>query len=199
MQARNATLVAIAAIALALSGCTANGTGSASIYVKDAPTDDFSEIHVVFTGVRVHASGNASENGTAGWQTLVENATGIDVDLLNASDDRAAFLGEAGLPAGKYTQLRVIVAEAYGIDHEGLRHDFAIPSGTLKLNRPFTVEADQETRIILDFDLDQSLKQNPQGWRMTPIVGQTLVEVVDDSDSGQDVHEEGEIAAIETS
>lgn len=197
MQARLAAFAALALITVALSGCTAIETGSASIYVKDAPTDEFAEIHVVFTEVRVHASGNASENGTAGWQTIVENGTGIDVDLLNASGDRAAFLGETGLSAGKYTQLRIIVAEAFGIDHDGVRHNFTIPSGTLKLNRPFTVEADQETRIILDFDLDKSLKQNPQGWRMTPVVGQTLVEVVEDSESGAEVHEEGEIASIE--
>ncbi len=181
-----------------LSGCTTEGTGSASIYVKDAPTDEFAEIHVVFTEVRVHASGgNETDNSTAGWKTLVEDSAGIDVDLLNASGNRAAFLGEEDLAAGKYTQIRIIVAEAYGIDHDGARHDFTVPSGTLKLNRPFTVEADKETRIILDFDLDASLKENPQGWRMTPKVGQTLVEVVEDSQSGAEAHQEGEIAEID--
>ncbi len=196
MNVAKAAFPAMLVLLSALSGCTAEGTGSASIYVKDAPTDEFAEIHVVFTEVRVHASGNASENATAGWMTLVEDADGIDVDLLNASGDRAAFLGEEDLQAGKYTQIRITVAEAYGIDHDGARHDFTVPSGTLKLNRPFTIEADQETRIILDFDLDASLKENPQGWRMTPKVGRTLVEIVEDSESGAEAHQEGEIASV---
>lgn len=184
--------------AVGLAGCVADGDGSASIYVKDAPTDEFDEIHVLFSEVEVHFGGDSSEDGNdteddGEWRTLVQSDDGIDVDLLNASGTRSAFLGEADLEAGTYTQIRVQVIEAYGIQ-DGERSDFRVPSGTLKLVRSFQVEADQETKITLDFDLDQSLTQAGQGqWILTPVVGKTVVQVVEDDESGEDVHTEGEI------
>lgn len=198
-------LVAALFAVVGLSGCVTGGEGSASIYVKDAPTDEFDEIHVLFSAVEVHYAGSGSaeaDNETDGnetdeddgeWRTLVESEDGIDVDLLNASGTRSAFLGEADLEAGTYTQIRVQVIEAYGIK-DGERSDFRVPSGTLKLVRSFDVEADQETKITLDFDLDRSLTQAGQGqWILTPVVGTTYVEVVEDDESGEDVHEEGDI------
>ncbi len=179
----------------ALAGCVTSGTGSASIYVKDAATDEFDEIHVVFTKVSVHAAGNDTDNGT--WQTIWENATGRDVDLLDLSGDRAAFLGEAELASGKYTQIRIEATEAYGIQN-GTRVAIELANPTLKVVRSFDVEADKETQIVLDFDLDRSVKQNgPHGWKMTPVIGKTTVTVVEDDASGADVHDEGEVTEID--
>lgn len=207
--------------ALALAGCTStSGDGSASVYVKDAPTDEFDEIHVVFTTVEVHASGagvdaedaeadagvdgNATadaDNGTAdsgaGWKVLFEDAAGVDIDLLNASGARAAFLGEADLAAGKYTQLRIHVKSAYGVVN-GTQVPITLSSGTLKLTQPFTVEAGEESRIVIDIDLDRSLRQQGnEAWRMTPVVGSVDVEHVDDESSGAESESEGEIVAVE--
>lgn len=200
-------------VAAALAGCTTQPDGSASIYVKDAPTDEFAEIHVLFSKVEVHRAGtgggDGAGNGTgdgngtdggdgpaAGWIELWQNASGRDIDLLDASGDRAAFLGEAGVEPAKYTQLRIHVIEAYGIDHAEERHDFTVPSGVLKLNRPFEVVGGEETRIIIDFDLDESLKKSNGEWRMRPVVGSVAVDLVEDEESGADVHDEGEIASV---
>ncbi len=180
---------------VALSGCVSEGAGSASIYVKDAATDDFDEIHVVFTKVSVHAGGNDTDNGT--WITLWENATGRDIDLLDLSGDRAAFLGEAELDSGKYTQIRIEATEAYGMQN-GSRVEIALANPTLKVVKSFEIDAGKETQIVLDFDLDRSVKQNgPNGWKMTPVIGKTTVTIVEDSESGADVHEEGEVTEIE--
>lgn len=177
-----------------LAGCVGDGAGSASIYVKDAATDDFDEIHVVFTAVLVHAAGNDTEDGS--WLTIWENSTGRDIDLLDLSGDRAAFLGEADLDAGKYTQIRIEATQAYGIQ-DGTRVAIELVNPTLKVVRSFDIEAGKETQIVLDFDLDRSVKENPQGWRMTPVIGKTTVNVVDDDASGADVHEEGEVTEID--
>ncbi|MFA5943399.1 MAG: DUF4382 domain-containing protein [Candidatus Thermoplasmatota archaeon] len=217
-SAASALLAATLSLAFLLAGCSSSGgDGSASVYVKDAPTDEFDEIHVVFTKVEVHAAGDDGDdaddsedsttddnetdgdddNSTAGWRTLFEDSAGVDVDLLNASGTHAAFLGEADLPAGKYTQLRITVTEAYGIDN-GTRVPITVSSGTLKLNHPFDVEEAAETRIVLDIDLDRSLHQQGGGaWRMTPVVGSVEAEEVDDEESGEDASEEGEIEDLE--
>lgn len=208
MRLQNLALAMLVGVA-GLAGCVTDGEGSASIYVKDAPTDEFDEIHVLFSAVEVHYAGNGSDEDDGNetdamdgnetdeddgeWRTIVESESGIDVDLLNASGTRSAFLGEADLEAGTYTQIRVHVIEAYGIE-DGERSDFFVPSGTLKLVRSFEVQADQETKITLDFDLDRSLKQTGNGqWILTPVVGMTYVEVVEDDESGEDVHQEGDI------
>ncbi len=179
-----------------LAGCTGDGEGSASVFVKDAATDDFSEVHLNFTRVQVHEAGT-DENGTAGWTTLFENATGQDVDLLNATGDRAAFLGEADLAAGRYTQIRVEVADAYGVLTDGSTVPITVSSGTVKVVRSFTVEADRESRIVIDFDLDRSLREQGQGeWRLTPVVGKATVEVVEDASSGDEESEPGEVTEV---
>ncbi len=187
-------IVALLIVGVAFSGCMTEGTGSASVYVKDAPTDEFDEIHVVFSKVSVHKGGDNSTNGT--WMTLFENATGQDLDLLNLSGNRAAFLGEANLTAGTYTQIRIEVLEAYGIQN-GTRVDFTVPSGTLKVVRSFELEAGKESRIVIDFDLDRSIKQTGKAWKMTPVIGKTTVTVVDSQASGAEAHEEGEATRLE--
>lgn len=193
-------LLSALVLATAFAGCTASEGGSMSIYVKDAPTDEFDEIHVVFTQVRVHAAGSGNEsdeNATeAGWITIFENATGQDIDLLAASGDSAAFLGEADLDAGKYTQIRIIVQRAYGVDSEGNETEFTVSSGTVKVVGNFEVGGGEETQVTIDFDLDRSIKEQGNGnWRMTPVVGKTIVTQVADEESGEDVAEEGEIVA----
>lgn len=191
------TLLLIMLVAAGLAGCvTEDGTGSASIYVKDAATNEFDEIHVVFTKVSIHGAGNGSDNGT-GWITVWENETGQDIDLLDLSGDRAAFLGEADLAAGKYTQIRIQATEAYGMQN-GSRIDITLSNPTLKVVKSFDVEAGEESRIVIDFDLDRSVKeQGKNGWRMTPVIGKTTVTIVDDASSGEDSLEEGEATELE--
>jgi hypothetical protein len=229
-------------IALALAGCSTSndadggdsgGTGSASAYVKDAPSDAFAEVHVVFTQVSVHRSGgddsdsnmttsmgistsvgnttvSGSVNATAtsanstsdpgseaGWIVLFSDASGVDVDLLNTTGARAAVLGEADLEAGHYQQVRITVKEAYGIGHDGNRTEITVSSGTLKSVKSFEVEADEETRITIDIDLEKSLKQSGNGqWRMTPVIGKTSAAVVDDGSSGEESSQPGDVESV---
>lgn len=207
-------LAALSLVAALLAGCTSDpGQGSASVYVKDAPMDDFDEIHVLFTMVSVHKAGSGDDEGSdangtddeandtkdngGGWKVLFSDAGGVDIDLLNASGTRAAFLGERDVPAGKYTQLRITVLEAYGMDN-GTRVPITVSSSTLKLNHPFTVQAGNETRLVLDFDLSSSLHQQGNGnWRMTPVVGSVVAQQVDDEDSGSEQDSEGDIRRID--
>ena len=192
------------------AGCSAPaGNGSASVYVQDAATDEFDEVHVVFTEVRVHAAGghddanetdssSHDDNSTAGWKTLFSDSAGVDIDLLNVTGTRAAFLGEESLAVGKYTQLRIIVTRAYGIQ-DGNEVPITVSSGTLKFNHPFEVAAGLETRLVIDVDLDRSLRQTggPSGdWRMTPVIGSVAAKIVQDDSSGADTAEAGDVETV---
>ncbi len=216
---------------------SAPALGSASVYVQDAPEDHFSEVHVVFTHVLVHAAGaddedegpadnetvddnstadgneTANGNSTAdgnetvedneteddgSWIELVNNTDGIDIDLLNFSGNTAAFLGEEELLAGKYTQIRIHVVEAYGIDHGGNRTNISLANPVLKVVKSFDVEVGMESRILIEVDLDKSLKETgKKGWKMTPVIGKTVVDIVDDESSGDEVHSEGDGTELE--
>lgn len=80
---------------LALAGCASDsggsdsGTGSASLYVKDAPSDDFREVHVLVTEGAVHrsSSGGNSTNSTSftGTGTSTSTATGTSTGIGNTS------------------------------------------------------------------------------------------------------------------
>src|SRR5687768_14279802 len=80
---------------LALAGCASSddggsgegsaAEGSASAYVKDAPSDDFREVHVVFTEVAVHRSGADEENTTTTMGTATGTSTAIGNTTVTAS------------------------------------------------------------------------------------------------------------------
>lgn len=85
-------------------------------------------------------------------------------DLAELRDEGAtAELAAAELLAGKYTQLKVVMDETKGVqvDYEENPSEEPVsaklPSGTLRFVRPFTVEADGSTQIVLDFDLQKSV------------------------------------------
>lgn len=232
-------IVAAVVLASSLAGCATSGEGSASLYVKDAPTDEFEEIHVVFTEAYVHEGGDEGnetedENETdaggppegsggpggqgpqasfsqhggsggqenrfseqAGWITLASDADGIDVNLLNATGTKAAFLGDANLSAGTYTQIAVVVQDAYGIDDNGSQVPITVPSGVGRVVSSFDVQAGQETQIIIDLELDRAMTQSGDGWKLTPVFGKTTTRTVDDSEAGSEAHEPGEVAEVE--
>lgn len=207
--------------------------GSASVYLKDAPADDFREVHVVITEVAIHrsageANGTTSATGTttgsangtadngtvslsasasatgtgspgaeAGWIVVLSDAEGVDVDLLNTTGARAAYLGEAELDAGRYQQVRIEVAEAYGVTHDGERVNITVSSGTLRVTGGFEVVAGNETRVTVDIDLERSLREQGSGaWRLTPVIGRTTAAEVEDASSGEEAAEPGEVQDV---
>lgn len=187
---------------------TARGTGTMTTYVKDAPTDEFSEIWIRFDEVTVHRAGDddtegneTGGNGTNGnetdgsWTTVVDDDRAIDLLSFSESGSKA-FLGSDELTAGRYTQIRVNITEAWGIRaSDGENVTITVAQTEAKVVRTFTVEANTTTQVVIDLDLDRSLVRQggPQGqggssWRMTPVIGSVQVEKVSD-DPREDVRD----------
>jgi hypothetical protein len=135
--------------------------------------------------------------GDAGWQRIFAGEA-VDVDLLDASSTAAAFLGEAELAVGTYTELRIHVAAAYGIDHAGGRVEFQVPSGKVRFQAPFQVDSAMATRIVLDIDVETSMQRRGNAWLLQPFLGQAEVLARDGGASGAGVHEPGQIIEVET-
>src|SRR5262249_43590130 len=111
-----------------------------------------------------------------------------DLKKLTTAQD---ILGTGPLPAGHYTQLRLVLASAViyfdntssgpagasTIATPGRRSATVdIPSGELRLNREFDLTSATPTTILLDFDGDRSVRDSGNGrFTMTPVV--TVVSV----------------------
>lgn len=139
------------------SSASASSTVSASSSAR-ASSGEFPKDERVTPEIE---SGDHHE-GSGGWVTVVN--TTHTIDLKNFSGDARALLGNATLPSGRYTQIRLHVVDAWGITLDGQRVDLKIPGGVLRIVRPWTVENGQVTAVTVDFDLAHSivLKGNGQ-------------------------------------
>lgn len=152
------------------SGAT-QANGSLAIHLTDSPFSDAKALLVTFNAVSVHRADGDS------WQTINFTSGGqrtCDLKKLNGPVD---VLGVGSLPAGKYTQVRLVVASAnIYFDNPsagsacassiappaGASAPVDIPSGEVKLNHEFTLTTAAST-MLLDFDGDQSIHQTGSG------------------------------------
>ena len=77
-----------------------------------------------------------------------------------------ATLGQAMVPPGYYTQIRLVLGEGSNVVVGGVSHPLTVPSGMqsgLKLIGSFTVANGQTTDLALDFDAERSIHQTGNG------------------------------------
>lgn len=169
---RSIRLFTVSALAAGIAACgggsdgtgTTGSTGTVSFDVTDAPAMEFSDVTVSFTGISLKPEDsewvefNFDEPKT--WN-LLELQGGISEPLIT----------EEEVPAGNYTQLRLLVnteeLASYVVleDQPDVKRSLAVPSGTqsgLKLNGDFVVAADTQTDFTIDFDVRKAIV-NPQG------------------------------------
>jgi hypothetical protein len=154
------------------SGGGIGGTGSpASVggihfYLTDAPACGYDHVHVTVQQVRVHQTA-AAAGSDAGWSQLVLDQP-RRIDLLTLTNGALADLGEIALPPGRYTQLRLVLAENDGaepfanavVPTGGSAAPLDTPSGAqsgIKLGVDIDVAAGQTTDVVLDFNACKSV------------------------------------------
>jgi hypothetical protein len=157
-----------------------------NVMLTDSPFSDARSLLVTFSEVTAHRSG-------AGGFTPVPFAAGATsrtCDLKKLTDAQDV-LGTGPLPAGHYTQIRLVVSSAaLYFDNAaegpacapavaapaGRSEQIEIPSGEVRLNRQFDVPESGVTTMVLDFDGDQSVRAMGNGrYRMSPVI--TVVSV----------------------
>ncbi|KAB2836709.1 DUF4382 domain-containing protein, partial [bacterium] len=159
-----------------LAACGGGGTGTLSVGLTDAPTEDYAAVYVTINEIQVHRNGPGSDD-EGGWQTVAQpNRT---YNLLDLTDGVVEGLGEGPLEAGSYSQIRLIIGTApdaspnilchthpfanYVIDADDSEiHELTVPSGEqtgLKIvcAGKCDIAENQTTELILDFDAAASV------------------------------------------
>lgn len=169
---QSTTPILALAAALAVAGCGggggSSGTGTLKLALTDAPACGFDAVHITVEKIRVHRSSSAGD-ADAGWSELTL-APARRIDLLSLTNGVLEELGQTQLPAGTYTQLRLVLAEGAGggapvhavRPSGGAEVALETPSASqsgLKLNVDLRVEPDKVADFVLDFDACRSVVQ----------------------------------------
>jgi len=162
-------LIGLVIFAVLMLGCGGSGSptavggnGTLSVHMADAPDPTITSVVIHIDKVEAHVG--------SGWQT-VSNTTQI-VDLLDLVQNDIV-IGQALVPAGKYTQIRLMVSSGTVTDATGT-HNLVIPSAIktgIKINLNFTVDPNVLTEILLDFNVDKSIVKLGNGiYHLKPVI-----------------------------
>lgn len=165
--------------------------GIIEVRATDPPPADVSSAIVYLTEIEVHrtagnvssdntTSDNATSEDTGGWITVIDVATSFD--LMEVVNGVEAILGSANVTAGKYTQIRMTVERVEVITTDGDNFTAEVPSGKLKIVRPFEVGGGETTVLTLDFDGEKSLVVTGAGKFFFKPVVKLLIEHEDNED-----------------
>jgi len=101
----------------------------------------------------------------------------------------AELLGEKELETGMYTQIRFAVVKADLELEDGTTAEVTVPSSKIKVVRPFTIDEDSLTELIIDFNPD-SVKKAGDKYIMTPVL--KLMTPVEFQEHKKNIEEEQE-------
>jgi len=162
------------------------GTGTMSLSITDAPACGYDAVNVTIEKIRVHKSATA-EDADSGWSEVVL-APAKRVDLLTLTNGVLEELGQTALPAGKYTQMRLVLAANTVADplansvtpNGGAETALTTPSAQqsgIKLNVDMDVAADKVADFVIDFDGCKSIvpRGNSGKFNLKPVVTVTPV------------------------
>ncbi len=180
-------MAACAGAAFALAACGGGGgggTGTLRVALTDAPACKYESVNVTIEKVRVHQSANAGDND-GGWSEITLNPV-RRVNLRTLTNGLLEELGQTALPAGRYTQLRLVLApntganplansvQPIGAPETALTTPSGQQSG-LKLNTNLVVGDNQIADVVLDFDACRSIV--PRGasgqFNLKPVIAVT--------------------------
>lgn len=147
-------------------GSDSGGSGTLRLALTDAPACGYDQVNVTVERVRVHQNASADDSA-AQWQEIVLSPP-RRVNLLDLTNGVLEELGSTPLPAGTYSQLRLVLASNSGsaplansvLPTGGSETALDTPSGQssgVKLQVQMTVEPGQIADYVIDFDACKSV------------------------------------------
>jgi len=158
---------------VALAACGGGGgdstaaPGTLRLAMTDAPSCGYDAVNVTVQKIRVNQNSAASDTD-GGWSEIIL-APAKRVDLLNLTNGVLEELGQTQLPPGKYTQLRLVLADNNGtlplansvvLTSDKSELELKTPSGQqsgLKSNINIDIASNQLADFVIDFDACKSV------------------------------------------
>jgi len=149
---------------LSVQSCKKEGNARLTVYLTDAPAD-YDAVNIEVIGIQVKAS---SDPGEGGWQTMPMPVSPAVYNVLEFTNGMETLLSTFELPAGKISQLRLILGENNTIVVNGITEPLPlqVPSGEesgLKFNIHADLIAGIEYKLWIDFDAKGSVVDNGAG------------------------------------
>ena len=155
--------LAILALIFTINACKKSDTvnnnqpSSMNIYLTDAPAD-YKAVWIDIEQVMV--KGNSDSSGNDGWVSVPLLRAG-KYNLLDLRNGKDTLLGGVDLPAGKVSQIRLILGESNQLVlNDGTTVDLKTPSGQesgIKLDVDADLKAGIPYELVLDFDAARSI------------------------------------------
>ena len=160
------------------SGSAASGTGTLRVSLTDMACG-FDQVNVTVRRVRVHRSSSASAT-EGGWIDIPLNPP-RKINLLDLANGVLDELGEAPLPAGHYTQVRLVLDPNNGagmantvVPTGGVETPLVTPSAVqsgIKLVHQFDVAPGELSDLVLDFHVCKSIVVRGNGtYALKPVI-----------------------------
>ena len=144
-----------------------------TVSITDAAVDSAAEVWIEFTGIELQPE--------SGDRISYDFDSPLSINLLslqgNLSQD---FFNNSPVPEGTYSWVRLKVnatldgtLDSYIKLDDGNSYELDVPSGSqtgLKINTPFTVTANAETAVTIDFDLRKSIVLSAGEYKLKPVL-----------------------------
>ncbi|MGB8703575.1 MAG: DUF4382 domain-containing protein [Gillisia sp.] len=170
------SILMIAALGL-MTGCSKdNSPNDQKAHVSVSMTDAPGDYDAVLVDVQdVMIQDDAAPNADAqGWVSLNNVQTGV-YDLLTLTGGVTQLLADADIPAGKLSQIRLVLGDNNSVVKNGETQPLSTPSAQqsgLKLQVNQTLEAGKDYAFLLDFNVDQSIVSagSSGGFILKPVI-----------------------------
>lgn len=161
--------LAIAAFAMAFTGCQKNGKAKVSVYLTDDPAN-YSAVNIDIQKVLI----NVGDQGAENWREVPLQNPGV-YNLLDFRNGMDVLLGDIELPAGKITQMRLVLGSNNTVEENGNTYELRTPSAMqsgLKFNINTTLEEGITYKIWIDFDAGRSVVKagNSGIYNLKPVI-----------------------------
>lgn len=168
---------------------TTSAQGILEIRVTDPPPADVTKAVVYLSNIEVHrvtgkVTDNVSDNTSDGggeWVKVLGAPPSFDLmDVIGVT----ALLGSVNITAGSFTQIRMDVEKVEVTTTNGDNFTAEVPSGKLRIVRPFNVSPGTRTVLTIDFDGEKSLIITGKGKALFKPVVKLLIETGKSAEAG---------------
>lgn len=167
--------------------CNKNSSSGGTGHLEVRLTDDPSPYDAVYIDVQKVEVNVSSDSGTtSGWQTVPLLRPGI-YNLLKFRNGIDTVLAAADLPAGKLSQMRLVLGSNNSVVINGQSYSLKTPSAQqsgLKFNIHSTLTSDIVYRLWIDFDAGRSIVNTGSGAYILKPVIRTYAEAIGGSING---------------